>query len=100
METIKYNYKYDYFKDKDTFKEEFIRQVESMYAVSFSESNSYQRFIVLGQMVRQAVADDWRKSIEYVNNWNLKLKNSGVFLNQNSLLKNEVSTQNNIIYTL
>ena len=51
--------KYNYFKDKETFKKEFVKQVESHYAIDFSESTPYQQYVVLGLMVRQAVAADW-----------------------------------------
>ena len=33
--------KYNYFKNKDTFRREFVRQVESSYAVDFKDSTTY-----------------------------------------------------------
>lgn len=60
------NIKYDYFNNKDVFKEEFVRQVESYYAIDFEDSTPYQRFVILGMMVRQAIASDWKRTNEYI----------------------------------
>lgn len=52
--------KYDCFKDKNTFKKEFVKQVESFYAVDFKDSTPYQQYVVLGNMVRLQIAADWK----------------------------------------
>ena len=54
--------KYDCFKDKNTFKSEFVKQVESRYAVDFEDSTTYQQYVVLGNMLRQYVSHDWKKT--------------------------------------
>ena len=54
--------KYDCFKDKNTFKSEFVKQVESRYAVEFKDSTTYQQYVVLGNMLRQYVSYDWKKT--------------------------------------
>ena len=33
--------KYNYFKDKDTFRREFVREVESTYAIDFKNLSIY-----------------------------------------------------------
>jgi len=64
--------KYDYFKNKEVFKEEFVRQVEATYAISFEESTSYQRFVILGTMVRQAIGENWRNTNAYIKKNKMK----------------------------
>ena len=54
--------KYNYFKNKDTFRREFVRQVESTYAVNFKNSTTYQQYVVLGNMLRRHVAFDWKQT--------------------------------------
>ena len=66
------NIKFEYFKNKEIFKEEFIRRVESTYAIAFEDSTSYQRFVILGEMVRQAVSYDWRMTNETIRNKKMK----------------------------
>ncbi len=50
------------FKDKKTFIENFKYQVETTYAIPFEESNSYQQYIALGQLVKNHIAKDWIES--------------------------------------
>ena len=66
------NVKYDYFKDKNTFKKEFVKQVESHYAVDFSNSNSYQQYVVLGNMLRQHIAEDWKSTTKAIDTQKLR----------------------------
>ena len=54
--------KYDCFRDKNVFKNEFVKQVESRYSVDFEDSTTYQQYVVLGNMLRQYVAYDWKKT--------------------------------------
>ena len=54
--------RHNYFKDKVVFRNEFVRQVESRYAVEFAKSTTYQQYVVLGDMLRQHVAYDWKKT--------------------------------------
>ncbi len=54
---------YPNFKDVKTFKQAFIQNVENKYAVDFSESTSYQQYVVLGEMLRQYIAKDWHETI-------------------------------------
>ena len=54
--------KYNCFRDKNTFKSEFVKQVESRYAVDFKNSTTYQQYVVLGNMLRQYVSYDWKKT--------------------------------------
>ena len=53
---------YPNFKDVKTFKSAFIQNVENKYAVSFEESNSYQQYVVLGEMLRMNIAKDWHNT--------------------------------------
>ena len=66
--TIKYNY----FKDKDTFKKEFVKQVESFYAIDFKKSTPYQQYVVLGNMVRQQIAADWKETNKAIDSQKLR----------------------------
>ena len=54
--------RHNYFRDKVVFRNEFVRQVESRYAVEFANSTTYQQYVVLGEMLRQHVAYDWKKT--------------------------------------
>lgn len=55
---------YPMFKDVETFKKEFIANVENKYAVEFENSTSYQQYVVLGEMLRYYIAKDWLKTNE------------------------------------
>ena len=55
---------YPMFKDVETFKKEFISNVENKYAVEFENSTSYQQYVVLGEMLRYYIAKDWLKTNE------------------------------------
>ena len=50
---------YSNFKDVKTFKQAFISNVESKYAVEFKDSTPYQQYVVLGEMLRYYIAKDW-----------------------------------------
>ncbi len=50
------------FKDVKTFKEAFVQNVENKYAVDFKESTPYQQYVVLGEMLRYAIAKDWHET--------------------------------------
>ncbi|MDY3195541.1 MAG: glycogen/starch/alpha-glucan phosphorylase [Paracholeplasma sp.] len=50
------------FKDKKTFKEIFIDKVESTYAIDFNESNTYQQYVCLGQLLKQHIGKDWNQT--------------------------------------
>ena len=52
------------FKDVETFKKEFISNVENKYAVEFENSTPYQQYVVLGEMLRYYIAKDWLKTNE------------------------------------
>ncbi len=54
--------RYGNFKDVKTFKENFIKKLESKYAVDFADSTPYQQYVVLGEMLRYYVAYDWRNT--------------------------------------
>ena len=54
---------YPNFKDVKTFKQAFIQNVENKYAIDFSESTSYQQYVVLGEMLRMYIAKDWHDTI-------------------------------------
>lgn len=56
------------FKDVKTFKKAFVSNVENKYAIDFSESTSYQQFVVLGEMLRMYIASDWNKTNNYLRN--------------------------------
>ena len=43
---------YPNFKDVKTFKKAFVENVENKYAIPFEKSNSYQQYVVLGEMLR------------------------------------------------
>ena len=50
------------FKDVETFKKAFVQNVENKYAVDFKDSTSYQQYVVLGEMLRYAIAKDWHET--------------------------------------
>ena len=50
------------FKDAETFKKAFVQNVENKYAVEFKDSTSYQQYVVLGEMLRFAIAKDWHNT--------------------------------------
>ena len=50
---------YPNFKDVKTFKNAFVQNVENKYAIPFEKSNSYQQYVVLGEMLRMNIAKDW-----------------------------------------
>ena len=64
--------KYNYFKNKDTFRREFVRQVESTYAVDFKNSTTYQQYVVLGNMLRKHVAYDWKQTEKAIKSQKLR----------------------------
>lgn len=47
------------FKDKKTFIEHFKDEIESIYAIQFERSNSYQQYVALGSLLKQYVSKDW-----------------------------------------
>ena len=55
---------YPNFKDVKTFKNAFVQNVENKYAIPFEQSNSYQQYVVLGEMLRMNIAKDWYKTIK------------------------------------
>ena len=55
---------YPNFKDVKTFKNAFVQNVENKYAIPFEESNSYQQYVVLGEMLRMNIAKDWYNTIK------------------------------------
>ena len=63
---------YPNFKDAKTFKEAFIVNVENKYAIDFEESTPYQQYVVLGEMLRQYIAKDWRNTIKQTEKQGLK----------------------------
>jgi len=64
--------KYDSFKDKETFKNEFIKNVESYYAIDFKDSTPYQQYVILGQMVRNQIGEDWKNTNKAIINQKLR----------------------------
>ncbi len=56
----------NYFKDKKTFIDHFKNQVETNYAIPFEESNSYQQYVALGELVKKEISKDWIISNEKV----------------------------------
>lgn len=64
--------KYGNFKDAKTFKSAFVSEVENKYAVDFSDSTAYQQYVVLGEMVREYVANDWHNTIKETKAQQLK----------------------------
>ena len=46
----------NYFKDKETFKTYFKNRIEMTYAIPFEESNSYQQYVALGELVKEYIS--------------------------------------------
>ena len=55
---------YPNFKDVKTFKNAFVQNVENKYAIPFEQSNSYQQYVVLGEMLRMNIAKDWYNTVK------------------------------------
>lgn len=63
---------YTGFKDVETFKKTFISNVENKYAIDFKDSTPYQQFVVLGEMTRMYVANDWLRTQELIKKEKLR----------------------------
>ncbi len=50
------------FKDKETFIKSFKKQVETTYAISYENSNSYQQYVALGELVKKHLSFNWIKT--------------------------------------
>ncbi len=50
----------DMFANKTAFKEEFARRLEERYGRSVKDSHITERYVVLGEMVRDYAGKDWR----------------------------------------
>ena len=53
---------YPVFNDVETFKKAFVQNVENNYAVEFENSTPYQKYVVLGEMLRFYIAADWHNT--------------------------------------
>ena len=60
------------FKDVETFIENFKDRLEKKYIVDFDKSTNYQRYVVLGMMIKDYIANDWKKTNDYISDNNLK----------------------------
>lgn len=47
------------FKDKNTFIKYFKNEIESIYAIQFDKSNSYQQYVALGSLLKEFISKDW-----------------------------------------
>ena len=54
----------DMFGTKAAFKEEFARRLEERYGRSVQDSHITERYVVLGEMVRDYAGKDWRSCRE------------------------------------
>ena len=54
------------FKNKETFKKVFVTRVEEEFAIDFEDSTSYQRYKVLGEMLRAEIAADWKNTDQII----------------------------------
>lgn len=81
---------YDKFKNVETFKKEFVSNVENNYAVEFEESTPYQQYVVLGEMLRNYIAKDWHNTYE-INKTN---KNKKVYYFSMEFLMGRMITNN------
>lgn len=52
----------NFFSNKDVFKKNYIDRVEKIYAISFEESNIYQKYMALGTLVSQHIASSWKET--------------------------------------
>ncbi len=64
--------KYDAFDNVEKFKEVFISTIENQYTIDFKDSTPYQQYVVLGEMLRFKIADDWKQTNRRINEQNLK----------------------------
>ena len=64
--------RFNEFKDVETFIECFKDRLEKKYIVDFEDSTNYQRYVVLGMMIKDYIAKDWKKTNDYISNNNLK----------------------------
>lgn len=64
--------KYDSFANAKKFKDDFIKNVESKYAIDFKDATPYQQYVVLGDMVRCAIASNWKKTNDEIKNKNIR----------------------------
>ncbi|MCL2521369.1 MAG: glycogen/starch/alpha-glucan phosphorylase [Erysipelotrichales bacterium] len=60
------------FQDVKTFKAFFQDRLEKKYIIPLSRSSNYQRYVILGLMIRDHIAKDWQKTNEVISNNNLK----------------------------
>ena len=55
------------FTNKETFKEEFKQRCVTKYGVDMSRCHITELYEVLGTMVRDYCAEDWKNSKDYVS---------------------------------
>jgi len=54
------------FADTKTFKEAFVSRAENIYGLKFDETSIHQRYVTLGNMVREYVSSNWIKTNEAI----------------------------------
>ncbi len=62
----------NYFKDENTFINEFKERIGKRYIVKFENSTIRQKYNVLGEMVSEVVAKDWLNTKEVLEGESLK----------------------------
>ena len=62
----------NYFKDENTFINEFKERIEKRYIVKFKGSTIRQKYNVLGEMVSEVIAKDWLNTKETLAGESLK----------------------------
>ncbi len=58
--------------DKETFKEQYVRELKVRSAKKVDETSTWDRYNALGSLVRQYVADDWVDTISRYRERNVK----------------------------
>ncbi|MFP4286393.1 MAG: glycogen/starch/alpha-glucan phosphorylase [Candidatus Izemoplasmataceae bacterium] len=55
------------FENKTVFVKDYQERLEKKYAISFKDSSTRQRYQVLGEMVYEAISEDWLKTKQLYN---------------------------------
>ena len=62
----------NYFKDENTFINEFKERIQKRYIVNFESSTIRQKYNVLGEMISEVIALDWLKTKELLEGESVK----------------------------